>query len=155
MTETVAADKPVEDAVANKEEAVSQAISHERCSEPLQPKMPKTNRRLSARITGWAKGLGKKEQSTTPRDEVTKEEAELKTESTSPIADVAPTLDQPVLAEPIKIEQVSERILIACIDAYSVLGVRVKLSTLCSARCCCHRLDVLPCLERIILSILN
>ncbi len=73
-----------------------------------QPKMLKANRRLSARLTGWAKGFGKKEQSTTPKDEISKESAEPNIVESSPIADEAPRLEQPVLAEPIKIGELSE-----------------------------------------------
>jgi len=69
--------------------------------------MPKANRRLSARFTGWAKGLGKKDQSTTPKEEVSEEAVERQMKASTPISDHAPMLEQPVLAEPIKIEQVS------------------------------------------------
>ena len=71
--------------------------------------MPKSSRRLSARFTGWAKGLGKKEQSTTPKDELTKEAMERKIGESTPVSDEAPKLDQPVLAEPIQIDEVSVR----------------------------------------------
>ena len=69
--------------------------------------MPKANRRLSARLTGWAKGLSKKEHATTPKDEVTKEDAEGKVEVSSPVSEKAPKLEKPVLAEPLKLDEVS------------------------------------------------
>jgi hypothetical protein len=75
---------------------------------------PKATRRLSARFTNWAKGLGKKDQPTTPRDEVPQEAVELKGESdlstatsSSVIANEAPQLEKPVEVEPLKIEEVS------------------------------------------------
>ena len=78
--------------------------------------MPKASRRLSARFTGWAKGLGKKEQTTTPKDELAKEAMERKIHEPMPVSDEAPKLDQPVLAEPIQIDEVSTR----CIRLYHI-----------------------------------
>lgn len=110
-------EKPVDESLVKKDEVVRTTNIDLALDDLSQPKMPRANRRLSARLTGWAKGFGKKEGGVTPKDEVAKEDAELKEEVSTPVADKAPTLDQPVLAAPIKIEEVRQ--VIYYYDVYS------------------------------------
>jgi hypothetical protein len=66
------------------------------------PKNIKATRRLSTRFTSFVHKIGgKKDGSTTPP--VEKSEAA----ATAPVSDEAPKLDQPALAEPLKMEEVS------------------------------------------------
>ena len=108
VSDTVVEDKPVEEATTTKDEVARPVPFGLDPADLSQPRLPKPNRRLSARITGWAKGFGssKKEQSTTPKEEVTEGPAERQIHQPAPVSDEAPRLEQPVLAEPIKIEQV-------------------------------------------------
>jgi hypothetical protein len=69
---------------------------------------------LSARFTNWAKGLGKKDQPITPKEEIAQEAAEHKVEGdaidaepATTIAAEAPQLEKPIEVEPLKIEEVS------------------------------------------------
>lgn len=75
-----------------------------------KPKPPKANRRLSARFTGFVKNFGKKDGSSTPKEEKSREAAEAFVEPMA-VSSEAPKLEQPIETEPLKMEEVSSLLL--------------------------------------------
>ena len=121
-----------------KEQVRDTAIFHVRTYISQRASKPKANRRLSARLTGWAKGFGKKENGSTPKDEVPAEAAELKVGETSMIANEAPKLEKPILAEPLKIDEVSR------LSSFvpGLMRIQARIQLLHTTRRLYYRLDL-------------
>jgi len=89
-TPTTTEDKPVEETTAKEG----------------SPKLTsKTTRRLSARFTSWAKGLAKKEHSSSPKDEKAQEAVEGEAAPATVVTTEAPQLEKPIETEPLKLEE--------------------------------------------------